>query len=96
MRLLKENWERIAGRDLANASEPLQFTGQKARRLVVRIDPGITPPWRDSPRRNTDPNHQLFLTTRDAVNATISPLAVDVIDFVVGLHEEGKAGRVTV
>jgi len=32
---------------------------------------------------------------RDVVNATISPLAVDVIDFVAGLHEDEEKRTTT-
>jgi hypothetical protein len=42
---LKANWGNIAAPEVAAATKPLQFTGQKRRRLLVGARKNTTPPW---------------------------------------------------
>ena len=43
--LLKQDWESVAGPDLAEVTSPFKFTGKKLRRLVVLADANVKPPW---------------------------------------------------
>src|SRR5437899_8046789 len=45
MQILQRRWAEIAGPEIARATRPLGFTGEKARRLLVLADDTVTPPW---------------------------------------------------
>ena len=79
---LRADWPAIAGPDVAPLTEPAAFTGEKGRRLLVRVVADGIPPWgawdeladEEAPRRT-------FTAFRARVNAAISPHMVDHVDF---------------
>jgi hypothetical protein len=79
MKRLKVEWEEIVGIELGKATIPKKFTGKKARRLVVIANPYFTPPWGSWYSASRNPN--AFSTFRKTINAAISPMEVDDIDF---------------
>jgi len=78
--LLVQDWAEIVGEELAGFTKPRKFTGHKCRRLVVSADPEYVPPW--GRWHSASKNPESFTKFRRAVNNAISPLEVDVIDFV--------------
>lgn len=79
---LRDDWLQIATPEMAAATSPLDFTGAKARRLLVEVDVNYIPPWGgwtwlapDSERRRT------FTRFRTAVNAAVAPHHIDHIGF---------------
>jgi len=78
---LLENWATIAG-ELARFTQPSRFTGAKMRRLVVSVSQSAaSPPWGQWDRLANDESRRAFTELRRKVNATISPLEIDHIDF---------------
>jgi len=90
MQTLQGRWSEIAGAEVAIATRPLGFTGERARRLLVLADNAVTPPWggwaclaaEESKRR-------AFTRFRAAINSAIKPHEVDHIDFTT----QNRAGR---
>ena len=81
--LLKTNWSKIVGPDLAEITSPLSFSGLKARKLLVQAASNKQPPWGSWAQRSSDPERRYTFTVfRAAVNEAISPHEVDHIDFV--------------
>lgn len=80
LRYVSEQWEGIAGKDLASHTRPVRFTGRKRRRLVVAADPTHLPPWGSWSAILHNPKS--FSMLRGAVNSAISPLTVDDIAFI--------------
>lgn len=78
---LQTNWPEIAG-SVGNCTKPLRLTGAKGRRLLVGVNSEISPPWGSWTELDRSEGRRHFTRLRAAVNATISPLAVDHIDFV--------------
>ncbi|MBU1054527.1 MAG: hypothetical protein KKC46_11980 [Proteobacteria bacterium] len=76
---LKIEWEVIVGIELGKETFPKKFTGKKARRLVVFANPNFSPPWGNWYSVNRNPN--AFSKFRKTINAAISPMEVDNIDF---------------
>lgn len=79
---LKQNWVAVVGAEIAAASEPVRFTGRKRRRLLVVAQEDHTPPWGAWAQITTNP--ESFRSFRASINARLSPLHVDHIDFQVG------------
>jgi len=81
LRHLQAHWSEIAGSEVSKLTEPIAFSGEKGRRLEVRVTGQGLPPWGswtsiDHARRSS------FTRLRAAVNAAIKPLEVDHIDFI--------------
>lgn len=79
---LRANWDEVAGHELGRVTSPLRFEGAKRRRLVVLASSDASPPWGNWYSLARDERRRLFTRFRAAVNATITPHAVDHIDFV--------------
>jgi hypothetical protein len=79
---LRSHWNQIAGTELATITQPLALTGQKGRRLLVRANFDVLPPWGTWTSRASQPDaRRSFRRFRAAVNETLSPHHVDHIDF---------------
>ena len=82
LQLLRIDWQAIVGSRLGEICKPVEFTGAKARRLIVEFDPQTTPPWgswnQSSPHKE---ERRTFTAFRHAINAAISPLEVDHVEF---------------
>jgi len=76
---LKLKWTEIVGNDLARATSPVKFTGKKSRRLIVIANLEFTPPWGSWYSASCNP--KAFSEFRKAINAAISPMEVDDIEF---------------
>ncbi|NTW87635.1 MAG: hypothetical protein HGB26_00575 [Desulfobulbaceae bacterium] len=85
METLLSQWSKIAGIELYLTTRPLEFTGNKARRLLVKADVSSQPPWGgwDYLSQN-ESERRLFTKFRESVNEAISPHEVDHIDFLAG------------
>ena len=82
LKRLRTDWQAIVGSRLGEISRPVEFTGAKARRLIVEFDPQTTPPWGDWNQRSAEEDaRRSFTTFRKAINAAISPLEVDHVEF---------------
>lgn len=81
LKKLTENWEKIAGKDLAAYTRPIEFKGNKRRRLVVAADPDIAPPWGSWSYIRRDPSS--FTALRSSINDLLTPFGVDHIFFDV-------------
>lgn len=80
---LQSNWKDIAT-GFSEETHPVAFTGLKARRLLVSVTDGITPPWGEWARLSSDSQkRRTFTVFRRAVNQLIAPLEVDHIDFQI-------------
>jgi hypothetical protein len=77
---LLSNWLAIAGPYLGENTLPLALTGKKSRRLVVAANPSVDPPW--GTWNSYAENQAAFTLFRQAVNAAIAPLEVDVVHFL--------------
>jgi len=81
--LLFSQWKEIVGLEIASITQPLRFSGEKARKLIVLAETDAKPPWgkwielsdQESARRT-------FTKFRAAINNAIAPHEVDHIDFV--------------
>jgi hypothetical protein len=80
---LRSEWEDLAGPEMTNNTRPDRFTGNKLRRLVVRVSPQTgQPPWGTWDDLSNDPiRRRNFTEFRKRVNACIDPFEVDHIDF---------------
>lgn len=78
---LQTHWSEVAGGEMATHTEPIRFSGQKLRRLLVRADPSNQPPWGTWARLDPGENRRSFTRLRAAINALIAPLVVDHVDF---------------
>jgi hypothetical protein len=80
---LQSEWSTIA-RELADATQPIGFTGAKARRLVIGVLKDVKPPWGDWDRLSgTEEKRRTFTVLRQTVNKVLEPLGVDHIDFKI-------------
>jgi hypothetical protein len=76
-------WADVAGSSLATVTQPLAFTGKKARRFLVCAEPTAIPPWGGWTYRSPDEaKRRTFTRFRSAVNTAIAPHEVDHIGFV--------------
>jgi hypothetical protein len=78
---LESHWLELAGPAIGPNTRPLAFTGRRRRRLLVLADARVVPPWGDWNSFRPSANRESFASLRRAVNAAISPHAVDSIDF---------------
>jgi hypothetical protein len=86
MKMLISQWAEIVGPNLASATSPLAFCGDKARRLLVRSDANVQPPWGSwSHLSKVESQRRTFTTFRAAINEAISPHEVDHIDFTTDM-----------
>lgn len=80
---LKQNWEQIAGDELAKFTAPAQFTGLKARRLIVVVIDHAVPTWGSWTSLSQDRlKRYTFTKFRKSVNDSLAPHEVDHIDFI--------------
>jgi hypothetical protein len=91
MDALMSQWSEIAGKELSGITRPLAFTGNKARRLLVRADNESRPPWGGwAHLSQVESERRTFTKFRASVNKAISPHEVDHIDFIVDeIAEQG-------
>jgi hypothetical protein len=83
MDTLKRNWSAVAGEELFRVTAPREFTGKRARRLLVAADYTAVPPWGTwTGLAYHETSRRTFTRFRTAVNAAITPHEVDHIDFV--------------
>ena len=80
---LSAHWADVAGSSLATVTQPLAFTGKKARRLLAGAEITAAPPWGGWTYRSPDEaKRRSFTRFRSAVNTAIAPHEVDHIEFV--------------
>lgn len=79
---LRSRWLEIAGPDVGHITEPVEFTGAKSRRLLVRAVVGTKPPWGSWTEFSPDASRASFTRLRASLNRAIAPLEVDHIDFL--------------
>lgn len=88
---LSDQWPSVGSPEFTSATQPLEFSGDKLRRLLAWADEGIVPPW--GTWTEIDPFHaDAFTSFRARVNAIIAPLHVDHIDFTLS---EAKRNHIT-
>jgi hypothetical protein len=79
---LKISWRQIVGSELGNATSPINFSGHKARALIVKVKVFSTPPWGGWDWRSVDSqSRSTFRKFRASVNHAIHPHMVDHIYF---------------
>jgi len=80
--ILLRNWSEIVGNDIARYTKPLEFTGKKARRLLVLADVDHSPPWGGwNVLAKNEEQRRRFTIFRADINKAISPHKVDHVDF---------------
>jgi len=83
-RTLASKWPEIVGEELARATRPLAFGGQKARRLLVSADTNVRPTWGGwSYLSQHESERRTFTHFRAAINKAIAPHEIDHVDFVI-------------
>ena len=88
---LRSRWPEVVGPELARTTGPVEFTGRKARRLLVRADATALPPWGSwSHLSNKEVERQTFTRFRAEINRVIAPHEVDHIGFSID-----RVGRVS-
>jgi hypothetical protein len=80
MSVLKHDWLKIAGEELADVCNPTKITGQKKRRLLVTVTKEHKPSW-GSWNSTFGPERERFSEFRRRVNDAIAPVHVDHVDF---------------
>lgn len=89
---LLSRWSEIVGNELAIATRPVAFTGEKARRLLIFANAAATPPWGSwSQLSMQESNRRAFTHFRAAINEAIAPHEVDHIDFTTDGDAEQDA-----
>jgi len=83
IKILKEKWSEIVGKDLGAITVPLRITGKRKRRLLVFANHDSEPSWGTWFELANDNRRRAFTYFRRAINDTISPLHVDHIEFEV-------------
>jgi hypothetical protein len=79
---LKDDWNSIAGIEIAAHTRPVRFSGKKRRRLVISKDESdFNPPW-GSWWTIKSHRKEAFSLFRRAVNKAIDPHHIDHIDFI--------------
>ena len=80
---LQSQWANIAG-DIAHVTQPVAFTGKKARRLLVNVLQDSPPPWGDWNRLSySEEKRRAFTKLRQNVNRKLNSHEVDHIDFIL-------------
>jgi hypothetical protein len=81
--LLRANWTSIAGSGLASVTQPVVFSGRKARCLKVRAYVYAQPPWGTWDCLSADETQRRsFTKLRSSINAALAPHQTDHILFV--------------
>lgn len=81
--VLRSKWSEVIGSELAPITSPIRLTGEKGRRLLVLAKTDVAPPWGTwTTLADDEKKRRAFTIFRAAVNAVITPLEVDHIDFV--------------
>jgi hypothetical protein len=84
LQLLQVNWAEVVGAELASYTQPLAFTGQRLRRIVVQAEAMRFPPWGTwSHLSENELERRTFTVFRAALNRCIAPHAVDHVQFRV-------------
>ena len=82
--LLQSAWDEVAGLELCNTTWPIELTGQKGRRLLVRASRASSPPWGGWTWRSEDEKERkAFTRFRSAINDLIAPHEIDHVVFDV-------------
>lgn len=82
--LLKKSWEIIVGKELGSITLPVEFTGKKGRRLVVKVSNSLDSPWGGWDWRYKDKDKRYeFTIFRKRINEQISPHMVDHVEFII-------------
>ena len=79
---LRATWPSVAGSELAEVCSPVEFSGHKARRLVVAVTSDARPPWGDWTYFPSGGDRRSFTDFRRRINDTIAPIHVDHVDFI--------------
>lgn len=80
---LNSNWTEIVGVQIANATKLIDFSGEKSRRLNIKVlDDTIIPPWGSWWSLKNSSNRELFTIFRSTINKYIAPHYVDHICFI--------------
>lgn len=81
---LSTQWPELAA-DFCAGTQPIGFSGNKARRLVVAVTDQTSPSWGTWHSLSSDEaKRRTFTTFRKAINEALHPHEVDHIDFVIG------------
>ena len=83
MQALKQQWSAVAGAELSDICSPIEFSGRKARRLVVAVTGDLRPPWGDWSYFPRDADRRSFTEFRRRINRAIAPACVDHVDFIL-------------
>ncbi len=79
-----ENWTKIAGSLISQATKPLNFSGKKARRLNIQvINDEVRPPWGSWWSLKNSNNPKSFTLFRESVNKSITSHSIDHIFFLM-------------
>lgn len=82
LQALRANWAKIAGPTLAGATRPIEFSGDKARGLIVAANPAVKPPWGQWEKLSpVAVERRSFTKLRAAINEAIAPHGVDHVLF---------------
>lgn len=93
LRKLRASWAAVAS-GIAEFTEPIAFTGKRARRLLVVVTKRSQPPWGDWDRLScNEEKRRKFTVFRRAVNDLVAPLEVDHIDFKIESIESPNIRR---
>ena len=83
MEILITQWSKIAGEELSRITIPVTFTGNKARRLLIKAGAASKPPWGGWDHlSHAETERRTFTRFRSSINDAISPHEVDHIDFI--------------
>jgi len=77
------NWANIIGKNFYSVTEPIGFTGDKRRRLLVLVTTTENPPWGTWFSLAHGEKRRSFTDFRKKINETINPLMVDHVDFII-------------
>jgi hypothetical protein len=81
---LRAQWPTIADERIVQVTQPSNFTGCKARRLLVDVTGDAVPPWGDwTSLSRVEDERRTFTRFRAAINELIKPHHVDHVDFVI-------------
>jgi len=90
LQLLNNNWSNIAGKLISNATQPIKFSGDKARRLIIKVlNENIIPPWGSWWSLEKSNNPKSFTDFRAKINENIFPHSIDHIVF----FQKGKRSK---
>jgi hypothetical protein len=81
---LRAKWPTIVDEKIAQVTQPSNFMGRKARRLLVDVTGDALPPWGDwTSLSRVEDERRTFTRFRAAINELIKPHHVDHVDFVI-------------